>query len=68
MIVREWDSETFHRRVLELEEQGYTSRLETYTITPEMNSETGVIIHLYVIEMIEPEGAKPLGDAHDPGN
>jgi hypothetical protein len=59
MIVRDWSCEAFHRRVLELEDQGYTVRPGTYTITPEMNPETGEVIHLYVIEMIEPEGKLP---------
>src|SRR3989442_11179015 len=50
-IVREWDSEAFHRQVLELEARGYTTRLETYSITPEMDPETGKIIHLYTVQM-----------------
>jgi hypothetical protein len=50
--VREWSSSEFHRRVLELEGQGYIPRPETYRITPEMNPETGVVTHLYVIEML----------------
>ena len=51
-IVREWDSDEFHRRVMELESQGYTSREGTYQISAEMNPETGEIIHLHAIEMI----------------
>lgn len=51
VIVREWGAEAFHRRVLELESAGYTARRETYSITPEMNPETGEIIHLYAIEL-----------------
>jgi len=51
VIVREWDAKTFHQRVLELESAGYTARRETYRITPEMNPETGEIIHLHVIEL-----------------
>ena len=40
-IVREWDADTFHARVLELEKQGWVSRRETYRVTAEMNPETG---------------------------
>ncbi len=54
ILVREWDSDLFHRRVLELELKGYVARRETYTITPEMNPETGAIVHLYSIEMSPP--------------
>jgi len=54
-IVREWDADTFHRRVLELEAQGYVSRLETYDVTPEMNPSTGEITHLHTIELRKPE-------------
>lgn len=52
-IVREWDADTFHRRVLELEASGYVAQLETYSVTPEMNPETGEIIHLHSIEMLQ---------------
>ena len=51
VVIREWDCDTFHRRVLELEHAGYVSQLESYSITPEMNPETGEIIHLYTMEM-----------------
>jgi hypothetical protein len=51
IIVREWGAETFHRQVLEFEEKGYVARRETYRITPEVNPETGEIIHLHTIEM-----------------
>ncbi len=51
ILVREWDADSFHRRVLELESQGYTSRRDTYCIIPEMDPETGNIIHLHTIEM-----------------
>lgn len=53
ILVREWDSETFHRRVLELEAKSYLARRESYKITQEMNPETGQIIHLYTIEMFK---------------
>ena len=52
ILVRAWQAEAFHKRVLELESEGYVARRETYQITPEMNSETGEVIHLYTIEMI----------------
>ena len=53
--VREWDADTFHRRVLELEAQGFVSRLESYRIIPDMNPETGVIVHLHTMEMYRPD-------------
>jgi hypothetical protein len=52
-LVREWDSDSFHRRVMELESQGYIGREGTYQISAEMNPETGEIIHLHAIEMIK---------------
>ena len=54
IVVREWDCDTFHRRVLELEAQGYVARRDGYSITPEMNPDTGEIIHLYTIELQKP--------------
>lgn len=60
ILVREWDADSFHRRVLELESQGYTTRRDSYHITPEMDPQTGKIVHLYTIEMSrEPSGLKP---------
>lgn len=55
IIVRDWNSDEFHRRVLEYEKQGYVARLDTYRVTPEVNPETGEIIHLCLIEMLPPE-------------
>jgi hypothetical protein len=52
ILVRAVQAETFHRRVMEFESQGYVSRRETYNILPEMNPETGEIIHLHTIEMV----------------
>ncbi len=59
-IIREWDADTFHRRVIELEAEGYVARLESYQIIPEMNPETGEITHLRLIEMVllDPEAPK----------
>ena len=51
ILVREWDSDRFHERVMKLEEEGFTSKLETYQIEPESDPDTGKIIHLYTIEM-----------------
>ena len=51
IVVREWDSDSFHQRVLELESQGYQARRETYRISPEMDPETGKVVHLHTIEM-----------------
>ena len=53
ILVRECDSDAFHKRVLELESDGYVARSESYRITPEMHPETGEIIHLHSIEMVE---------------
>jgi hypothetical protein len=62
LIVSDWDSESFHKKVLEMEAKGYVSRKETYRISPEVNPETGLVTHLYTIEMYradenEAEGA-----------
>ena len=51
ILIREWDADLFHRRVLDLEGQGYEARLESYKVVPEMNPETGEIIHLHVVEL-----------------
>ncbi len=52
ILVREWDADSFHRRVLELEAQGYVARRETYRILAEMDPSTGNIIHLHSMEMV----------------
>ncbi len=54
ILVREWDADQFHARVMELENQGYVARRETYRVTPEMNPETGWITHLHSIELAKP--------------
>ncbi len=51
ILVREWDADRFHARVLELEQQGYVARRETYRVVAEMNPETGWMTHLHSIEM-----------------
>ncbi len=50
-LVREWDADSFHKKVLELEQQGYVSKLDTYKITAETHPETGIVVHLHSIEM-----------------
>lgn len=57
IVVREWDADSFHRRVLELETQGYITRHDSYRITPEMDPQTGNIIHLHTIEMSREPGS-----------
>ena len=52
-MVREWDAESFHARVLDLEKQGYVARRETYTVRAEMHPETGWIVHLHSMEMVK---------------
>ena len=49
--VRDWNSDSFHGRVLQLESQGYVARRETYRIVADMNPETGIVVHLHTIEM-----------------
>ena len=55
IVVREWDADSFHRRVLELESQGFKALRETYRISPEMDPESGNIVHLHTIEMSRPK-------------
>jgi hypothetical protein len=51
VVISEWDADAFHRRVTDLELQGYVARRETYRVTPEMNPETGRIVHLHTVEL-----------------
>ena len=51
IVVSEWDADAFHRRVSDLELQGYVVRRETYRVTPETNPETGRIVHLHTVEL-----------------
>ena len=53
IIVSIWDADAFHRLVSDLERQGYVARRETYRVTPEMNPETGRIIHLHTVELYQ---------------
>jgi len=57
--VREWDADSFHKRVLELEHDGYVTRLESYRITAEMNPENGIVSHVHSIEMYKPHEKNP---------
>ena len=59
LFVREWGADAFHQRVLELETKGYVARLETYKITAETNPETGEIVHLHTIEMLNLSPGSP---------
>jgi hypothetical protein len=54
IVISEWDADAFHRRVSDLELQGYVARRETYRVTPEMNPETGLIVHLHTVELYQP--------------
>lgn len=56
ILVREWDPDEFHAKVLELEKQGYVANRDTYRITPEMHPETGLITHLHSIELTKLPG------------
>ena len=47
VLIREWDNETFHRKVLELEANGYEARRETYQVIADQNPDTGFVVHLY---------------------
>ena len=55
MQVREWGVDAFHKKVLQLESEGFVSRLESYRIVPDMNPDTGIIVHLHTMEMYKPE-------------
>ena len=54
MLVRDFDPDAFHARILELERQGWIANRESYRIIAEMNPEDGKIIHLHSIEMSKP--------------
>jgi hypothetical protein len=54
IVVSEWDADAFHRRMSDLELRGYVVRRETYRVTPEMDPETGRIVHLHTVELCRP--------------
>ena len=58
ILVREWDADVFHKRVLELEKEGYATRLESYKVTAEMNPENGIVSHVHTIEMYKQEESR----------
>jgi hypothetical protein len=51
VLVREFDSDLFHKKVMELESQGYVANRETYKIVADMDPETGKLVHLHTIEL-----------------
>jgi hypothetical protein len=53
IVISEWDADAFHHCVTDLELQGYVARRETYRVTPEMNPETGRIVHLHTVELYQ---------------
>ncbi len=55
IVVREWDSEEFHRKIMELESRGWEAARDTYKITAEMDPETGLVSHLHAIELRKSE-------------
>ena len=55
IVVREWDADVFHKRVLVLEAKGYVTRLDSYRITAEMKPENGIVSHVHGIEMYKPQ-------------
>ena len=59
VVVSEWDAELFHKRVLELEKQGFIARRESYKITAEMNPENGIITHLHSMELYRQDQPRP---------
>ena len=52
-MVREWNADDFHAKVLDLEKKGWIVRQESYKITPEMNPETGIVSHVHSIELMK---------------
>ena len=58
IVVREWEAEKFHQRVLELESQGYHAKRDTYRILAEMDPGSGKIVHLHTMEMVRQQPAK----------
>ena len=51
IVVRDWDADKFHARVLELEQQGYVARRDSYRIVADMDPETGWVKHVHSIEL-----------------
>lgn len=57
LLVMEWDADTFHARVLELEKQGYEALRDTYRILADTDPESGVVRHRHSIQMTRPKPA-----------
>lgn len=53
IVIRDFDSDLFHQKVVEMEGKGYVANRDTYKITAEMDPETGNIVHLHTIEMVK---------------
>ena len=51
ILITDWDSDSFHRQVLDQEAKGYAARKDSYRITAVMDPETGGIVHHYAVEM-----------------
>lgn len=51
ITVTDFDPELFHKKVMELEADGYVANRESYRVTPDMNPEDGTVVHLHSIEM-----------------
>jgi hypothetical protein len=66
ILVHEWDSDAFHRRVIELQSAGYTARRESYHISADVNPETGEIVHLHTIEMLKEDVAESQAPSAGP--
>ena len=59
ILIRDWDVEAFHRRVLQLEAEGYVTRRETYKTVADTDPETGEVMHLHTIELLPPPTVNP---------
>ncbi len=57
IVVRDWDCIRFYGRVRQKEAEGYTPRLESYTVMPDIDPRTGELASVFVIEMDLPEAA-----------
>ena len=57
-VVREWDADVFHAKILELESKGWIAQRDTYRITAEMNPETGIVTHVHSIELSKESNQK----------
>jgi len=51
VFLRECYFDVFNKKLSELEQDGYVSRWETYKITPELHPDTGIVQHVYTMEL-----------------